>query len=175
MIKLIAYITKHLINIHKGSFLAKIKSTLSLSFSVSPIAYITEKITDWTLENQAYVLFVFGAIFIDHVLGTIIHALVTKDFSLKKNALGLITKVGLVVAVGFLFEGINYIVQEDSFIKSYTIIVLRLSVFLYPAGSAFMNSSILTKGKFPPIGWIKKIKNFEVNMNLDEFKNDKER
>ncbi len=169
---LLSFITKHLLVIHKGTLLAKAKSTLALALSLSPITYVIEQITHWTLANQTYIVFVFGAIAIDHVLGTLIHSFIKRDFSLKQNIIGLITKIGLVVAVGFLFEGVNHIVYQESFLKNYLIIVLRLAVFLYPAGSAFMNASIITNGKFPPIGWIEKIKKFQKNIDLKEFNNE---
>jgi hypothetical protein len=43
-------------------------------------------------------------------------------------------------------------------------------VFLYPAGSAFMNSAVLTNGKFPPMGWISILNNFNKNLDLNTFK-----
>jgi hypothetical protein len=160
----------HLALIHKGTIAVKLQSSGVLALSISPFVYAVDKIMDWTTLNQEYVSFVFIAIMIDHILGTIIHGLIKKDFSLKKNIIGLFTKVGLVVAMGFLFEGIQSIVKEDSFAKEYLIIVLRLTVFLYPAGSAFMNSAIITKGKFPPIGWINKIKSFQTDLDIAKLR-----
>jgi len=167
---LLSYIAKNLILIHEGStFVAKAKASLMLGVSVSPIAYFIEKVTHWTLINETYVVYVFGAIMVDHIIGSILH-IIKKDFCLKKNIFGFLIKVGLVIAVGFLFEGINEIVKEESFVKNYMVIVLRLSVFLFPAGSAFMNSSDITKGVFPPIGWITKIKSFQKNLDINQFK-----
>ena len=156
---------------HKGTLFIKLKSTLSLATAVSPIAYVLERTMHWALANETYVWFVLIAIAIDHILGSVLHAL-KQDFKLKKNIIGLITKMAMVVAVGMLFEGVNEIVQEDSFVKSYLIITLRLTVFMYPAGSAFWNSSILTKGKFPPIGWLKIQKRFSENLDIKQFKNE---
>ncbi|WP_271765934.1 hypothetical protein [Aquimarina algiphila] len=167
---ILKFIIKHVLAIHKGTLITKVKAALALSLSISPIAYFAEKITDWTFENEAYVVFVLGAIIVDHGLGTLKHLFIEKDFSIKDNLIGLIKKVGLVVTVGFLFEGVNFIVKEDSFVKSYAIIVLRMAVFLYPAGSAFWNSYIITKGKFPPVGFIDKMKRFNVNLDVREFK-----
>lgn len=163
------FILANLILIHKGTFLVKLKSSLSLATAFSPIAYTIEKIMHWSMQNEEYVWFVFAAIVVDHILGTILH-LIKKDFDIKRNITGLITKVGLVVGMGFLFEGVNEIVAEDSFVKSYLIITLRLTVFMYPAGSAFSNSSVLTNGKFPPIGWMNKFKKFQENLDLKDIK-----
>jgi len=173
MIKtIIAFLIKHLVIIHKGTVLSKFKSALYLGIGASPIAYVIEKITDWSFENRDYIFFVLVAIAIDHILGSILHLVHYRDFTFKKNIQGLAIKIGLTVAMGFLFEGVNHLIQEDSFVKSYLVIVLRLSVFMYPAGSAFMNSSVITKGKFPPVGWIDKIKSFNKDLDLKNFKNE---
>lgn len=160
----------HLALIHKGSIAIKLQSSAALAFSLAPFIYAAESLMNWTNLNQEYVSFVFIAIMIDHILGSIIHAFIKKDFSLKKNIIGVLTKAGLVIAMGFLFEGIQSIVKEDSFAKEYLIIVLRLTVFLYPAGSAFMNSAIITNGKFPPIGWINKIKSFQTDLDIAKLR-----
>lgn len=167
---ILIFISKHLFIIHTGTFLAKVKSTFFLGVGVSPIAYVIEQITSWSLKNQDYILFVLGAIAIDHILGSILHAFYKRDFTWRKNLEGLIIKISLAVAMGFLFEGVNHLIKEDSFIKNYLVMVLRLSVFLYPASSAFMNSSVITNGKFPPTGWINKIRAFNSNLELKELK-----
>lgn len=164
------FIINQLILIHAGGTFAKIKSTFLLAASISPITFVLDRITDWTITNSAYVLFVFGAIILDHALGSILHLFYKKDFTFKKNISGLVIKIGLVLIVGFLFEGINYIVEGESAIKQYLMILLRLLVFMYPAGSAFVNSSIITGGKFPPSGFLKKLAKFQENLNIKEFK-----
>lgn len=166
----LAFISKQLIIIHTGSIFAKLKSTLFLGLSFSPIAYVIEKITDWSIANSDYILFVMGAIMADHILGSVVHAFYKRDFTWRKNIQGLGIKIGLAVTMGFLFEGINHLTSEVSFVKSYLIMVLRLAVFLYPAGSAAMNSAIITEGKFPPLGFLTKMKQFNKNLDLSQFK-----
>ena len=164
------------IKIHTGTLFIKIKSSFILALSVSPLAYIIEKLSKWTINNQDYIMVVLGAIIIDHIVGTILHAFYRKDFTWKKNFTGIAVKVSLVIMIGFIFEGLNVIAKHDSVLKDYLIIVTRLSVFLYPAGSALMNTSEITGGVFPPIGWVRKIKSFNQNLtiptNLEEITND---
>lgn len=160
----------HLALIHQGSLVLKLKSSMSMALAFSPIIYAIDNLVHWSIENQDYITIIFIAIMIDHILGTIIHAFIKKDWDTLQNILGLLTKIGLVVAMGFLFEGIKAIVRNDSFAKDYLIIVLRLTVFLYPAGSAFMNSAIITKGKFPPIGLINKIKSFQTDLDIERLR-----
>ena len=165
------FILKQLILVHIGGAATKIKSSFVLAAAISPFPFIFDKLIDWTLSNSAYVLFVFAAIIFDHILGSIIHLFIRRDFTIKKNIVGLVIKIGLVIIVGFLFEGINHIVTGDHLLKEYLVILLRLLVFMYPAGSAFVNSSIVTKGKFPPSGFLKKLSKFQENLNVKEFKN----
>ena len=72
--------------------------------------------------------------------------------------------------VVILTEGIQHILNSDSCISTYFIIVGKLMVFIYPAGSALMNCSIITHGQFPPIGLMKTIKNFNKHLDIKKFK-----
>lgn len=154
-----------------GTLSLKIKASLKLGFYLSIWPVLAEKVTHWALTNQEYVTFTFVAIGIDHILGTIKHAYILKDFSAKNNIKGLMLKSGLVLCVGLLFEGLPVIMKTDSFIVGYITTVLRLMVFLYPAGSAFVNSSILSGGKFPPKAWIQRISKFQENLKVEDLTN----
>ncbi len=67
---------------------------------------------------------------------------------------------------GSLFEALPYFLKEDNFVSQGLLLVTRLSVFMYPAASAWMNISAITDGKFPPIAWTKKLKAFNENMDI---------
>ncbi|TSE05261.1 hypothetical protein [Aquimarina algiphila] len=167
------FIYKNLLSIHSGTVLAKVKSTFYLSLITSPFGFLGEKIMEWFSINFVYVLFVMGAIIVDHILGSYIHAFVKRDFSMKENIKGFVLKCLLVIAVGYLIEGFKHILGGGNFITDYFSVISRLMVFVYPAGSALMNCSIITNGKFPPTSWISKITKFNKDMNLDAFKNAK--
>lgn len=127
-------------------------------------------ISNWTLTNQDYLWSVLVCIAIDHLIGTVYHAFKLRDFTFKKNALGMIKKIGLCVLAIGLFEIIHNTVKDVVFIYDYLKVTTRLVVILYPASSAFMNMSCLTDGRFPPIGWINKIKIFNENLNVEKLK-----
>lgn len=164
ILKYFISVLTNLKQIHVGTMLIKFKASITLGILVSPFAMIFEKLSHWGLENSDYILVVMTAIGIDHFLGTIKH-LKDGDFTWKKNVIGVTVKLGLIVLMGFLFEGLQVIVQSDSIVKEYMIIVTRLIVFLYPAGSAFGNSAILTNGKFPPQAWIDKLTRFQRDLD----------
>ena len=157
-----------------STILLKFEASIKLSILFSPFAFFIEVLTDWSLINAGYVLFVFGAIVLDHAFGSYRHLYVDKDFTFKQNIKGFFLKLLVAIAGIFLFEGINHIIVKDSLLKDYLEIVMRLIVFLYPAGSAFGNMSIVTNGKFPPEAWINRLKNFQKNLDPNDLKNDKD-
>lgn len=147
----------NLIGAHASVLLMKAKSLLSFSIMASPFAYFAGKIHDWCDVNESYTLWVLGAIAVDHLIGTGYHLFYKKDFSFKKNVVGLIVKLLLVVSVGYIFEGVQSLSGGENILTEYTTITLRLMVFLYPASSALENAAAITGGKFPPTGIMKKI------------------
>lgn len=157
--------------IHAGTIVAKIKASIKLGFLLSFPTFIWDQISQWGIDNSDYLAIVLMAIAIDHILGTFKHLFVNRDFSMRKNIIGICVKIGLVVSVGFLFEGLNIIIHQDTLIKDYLIIVTRLIVFLYPAGSAFGNSAVISGGKFPPSAWMDKLKKFQKNLDPNDLGN----
>ncbi len=163
--------TNYLILFHNVSFSSKLKLVSLLSLPLSLITSVSQSIQSWFFSNNDYITAVLLCIAIDHTIGTILHALKLKDFSLKKNILGICKKISLCVISAILFETIHYTLKEIPLVYEYLKSVTRLTVLLYPAGSAFINMSILTNGKFPPFGWIKRIQAFNSSLDLDKFKN----
>lgn len=163
-------LAQKLVLIHKGTVLMKLKATTLLSLVGSPFVFLGESIINWFHLNIEFVLFVFGAIIIDHLAGSYVHAYIKKDFSIKQNIKGFFIKTTLVILVFFLGRGIVSILGNDNTVALYFKIIMRLMVFIYPAGSALVNISIITNGKFPPIGFMKKLTKFNENMDLSEFK-----
>ena len=77
-------IAQNLVLIHKGSMVAKFKSTLFISLMASPFGFV-ELFSEWISENGGYLFFVLLAIAIDHLMGSAVHLFIKKDFSIKKN------------------------------------------------------------------------------------------
>jgi hypothetical protein len=174
-------ILKELSNIHllKASsdyetIFLKLGATIKLTLLISPIAFISNALMHWTEQNMSFILFVLGAIIADHALGTWKHLKIDKDFTIKQNIKGLFLKLAMVIVGAYLFEGINHIIVKDSVLKDYLMIVMRLIVFLYPAGSAFGNMSVFTNGKFPPKKWIDRLNSFQENLNPNDLGGKKE-
>lgn len=156
--------------LHAGDYFPKFKASFYLGAALSPIALIIEKSTSWYIDNQTYIHWVCVAILIDLFTGVFKHI---RNFSWGSLGKGLLIKVGMAVMAGILFEALPFFLQEGNVVSDSLLVVTRLSVFMYPAGSAWMNMATITGGKFPPIGWINKLKYFNENLDLNHFKNGK--
>lgn len=177
------FIISNLLMLHKAaaiklsftvpSWLLKIHASLMLSLPLAIPAWIIADLSDWSISNKGYLIGVGICIIIDHLIGSWYHAFIVKDFSLKRNGKGLLLKLSMCAAAVGLFEIIHNTIKEATIVYDYLKMVTRLVVLLYPAGSAFMNMSAITGGRFPPLGWIKKITAFNENLDLDKFKNTK--
>lgn len=168
-----AYFLKQLVKTTGNSYIVSLFATFKLSLFVSPLIYVYTKLFNWGLANQDYLLIVLGAILIDWIFGTLKHIFYTHTFSLKKNAVGLMLKIGLVVAGGFLFEGLSHLTREATIIETSLQIITRVIVFMYPAVSAWENIYIVSGEKFPPKKWMEKIGLYKDSANFkDLFDND---
>lgn len=104
----------------------------------------------WIVENSMYVDFVIGAIFIDWVLGTVKHWLWRRDFHWRENIKGILVKMLLVLAMGFVVEGLDFLTGDSGHIVNNVLAVLRITVFMYPAMSIIRSCRVVSDGRFPP-------------------------
>lgn len=172
--KIIAFFALHIFIIHKGVLSAKIKSSIILGVSASPIAIFLEKIIDWYMTNMLTIWLITGAVLADWLVGIIKH-MICKTFSWKENGKGLLIKTSMIVFGGFLAESLpHFLGGTDNIFTSGLVMALRLSVFMYPAASCWANMAVVTKGKFPPVALMNRIKSFNENLNLKEFTDGKQ-
>lgn len=163
------FLLENLVAIHKGTIAVKFKASFALAFYTAPVVFIMERITDWYMMNYAYVSFTMTAIMFDHLLGTWVHWKILRDFSWRRNIQGFFSKVILVLVGAVIIEGIIDIIKPVPLIADYVKVMSRLVVFIYPAGSALMNCSVLTGGKFPPTAFMQKITQFNKNLDPQVF------
>jgi hypothetical protein len=173
------YILKQLVKATSDNYFYSLMATVKLSLMLTPFVYIYDKLFLWGFENQDYIFIVMGAILVDYIFGTTKHIFFTKDefgrptFTLKKNAVGLMLKLSLAVAVGFLFEGLSHLTKEATIIETSLKIITRVIVFMYPAISAWENIFIVSGEKFPPKKWMEKLGLYKESSNFkDLFDND---
>lgn len=163
---ILVFIVKNLTIIQDGEVLNKIGSSFLLGFLFSPVPFFIERVNAWTMENRVYIAWVLYAILTDWVVGIIKH-LKNKDFSVGKNAMGLTIKIGMAVFAGGLFEALPYFMGNNDTVSDILLIITRLTVFLYPAGSAWVNMANITNGKFPPVGWLNRVSKFNESLDIN--------
>lgn len=127
------------------------------------------------LDNQIDFFAILSvALIIDLVIG-VIKYLKLSQFSFKKMLLGLITKV--MVSYGGMLMFMLFASLDEGLMAQWFMLVAKFTVLLYPTGSAFANMFIVTNGKFPPVGFMRKLKSFEEfsgpSNDLMENRNDK--
>lgn len=144
-------------------------ATIKISLIVTPFILVWDKISNWGVNNQDYILIVLGAILVDWFFGTLKHIFFVGNFSLKQNAIGLTTKITLATAGGFLFEGLNHIVSGSEYIVSATEIVTRVIILMYPGVSAFENIYIVSGEKFPPKAWMERLTKWKDSLNPNDL------
>lgn len=149
-------------------------ATFKLSLVITPFVLIWNKLKLWGVDNQDYILIVIGAILIDWLFGTVKHLFFTGTFSLKKNAIGITTKIALAVAGGFLFEGLNFLVKDSDFVLTTSKIITRVIILMYPGMSAFENIYIVSGEKFPPKAWMEeRLGKWKESLNPNDLMNNK--
>lgn len=134
----------------------KISATLKLSLLISPVL-ILSGIESWMDANAIYVLCVSLAIFVDYVLGSIKHLFWLRDWHWRDNIKDVLIKLILVLAVGGTFEGLSLITREYANLLHPFLTILRTAVFLYPGASIIRSARVMSGGKFPPEGILKRI------------------
>lgn len=160
------------INLSASDGLQGFYASVKVSIIVTPFIVIWDKISNWGLSNQDYILIVLGAIFVDWIFGSIKHIFFTNTFSIKKNAIGLTAKIALATAGGFLFEGLNYIVRDAELVLVVMKTMTRVIIFLYPGISAFENIYIVSDEKFPPKAWMERLKKWNNSLNPKDLIDD---
>jgi hypothetical protein len=167
---IIKFIIRNCQLLHTGLGAEKIMSSFKLATVPAIFVTVIEGFSKWYIVNQWFMVFVFVAIIIDHILGSIVHRFWKKDWSNWENLKGLLIKLGASIFGYAIFIMIHEILKDVPFVAQYFKVVIQLMVFIYPAGSALGNLSIMTGGKLPSKGLIDRIKGFQDNLELDNFK-----
>lgn len=159
------YIAKLLVSATSYSYLDSLWATTKLSVILTPLFFVWDRISSWGIGNSDYILLVMGAILIDYIFGTIKHIWFVKDFTFKGNAIGLVMKLGLAVAGGFLFEGLSHLTKESELVFGILKVTTRVIIFMYPAISAWENIYLVSGEKFPPKAWMDRLNIFGKSLD----------
>ena len=153
---------------------ASIHVKLFVSFTIgiitSPIGYFVERIFPIIFPSGDFPLVMAVIITVDWITG-MWKWWKRHKFDWRAMAIGLWTKIAITYMGMVLFQGLGYIDEFANHpdIKSYFMLVGKMTVFFYVAGSAFNNMYYVTEGRFPPLGWMKRMKAFEETADTRVF------
>jgi len=166
---IVNFIVKNLISIHSGPVYNKMFSSLKLA-AVSAVGLsLSDRFTEWYLESQLFIVLLTGALFFDLGFGIAKH-LKLHTFSFKKMLTGFMTKLGIVIAGYFLTEAFIQILSDADLDSVYFKVATKLMLFIYPAGNTFVNIGIISNGKFPSEGFMKRFDKFNKTFDVMVFK-----
>lgn len=154
--------------------LSQMKLSFKLSGIIGFIGMVMVEVDDvvekWMNENIDYVAIALLFVAVDHLLGSVVHQWYRKDFCWKKNIIGLLIKLSMVLCAGLIFEGLTHITREQDLVYTYLKMTTRLIVCIYPGISALKNMRIITKGAFPPAALVGKFDGFQKDLDVEKLK-----
>jgi len=163
VLKLLAYI-------EYGSRIQRVEASLWLAILFSPIAFLIDLTQKYVLTDRLFIEILFLLIGLDLVAGFIKHWKL-RTFSFKLMFTGLMEKIFVSVIGMVLFNTIGSIpglaLHQD--VLNYVLIVGKLVNAFYVGGSAFNSLYIVSGGKFPPLGWMKRMKSFNLTGNIEDL------
>lgn len=155
----------------KLQMLNLINSTF-FSSVISPIIYAILTMLGYIKKVVTYDSAIFFAVFflvsIDTIVG-IRKWIILKKFNDKKVVVGAFEKMFLCLCVMTVFNIFTMRLEGHDDLQSYMKLFSFLIVLSYPTGSIFKNVFFITKGKYPPIGFMRKWENYEDTADIDQI------
>lgn len=167
---IINFIVNNLISIHSGPAYSKAFSALKLAAVPAVGLSLSERITGWYLEREAYIIILAFSLIADLILGVWKH-LELHSFSFEKMLWGFTKKLAFSIVFYFFSEAFLQIIRDAGYESLAITGFLRILLFAWPAGNVMVNMGILTGGKFPPLFVLNRIAKFNKTGDLKELKN----
>jgi len=146
--------------------------SIILSAFISPAAWVLAKLTGYAnkilMRDMDLVVLIFTLIGLDAVFG-LWKWYKLKSLNEKKFLIGVFEK--LIICLGTMVVFNTFIIaayKHDDY-TSYMNLFGSTIILTYPAWSIFRNMFFLTKGAFPPIGFMRKMENFSETADIDEI------
>ncbi len=152
--------------LENGTGAQKVTGTLMLTIFAAPFAAFYTFLSKNIFTDNQFLNWIVVCLIIDMVAGMWKHYKL-HSFSWKRLYLGLLEKIGVSFLGMVLFNSIFSIHEWGGIdsAKNYLILIGKLANLMYICGSCFNNLYVITGGKFPPVGWMRRMSNF--NETLD--------
>lgn len=169
--------------LEQGTFTIKMEVSIGVAILLSPLVLIISNLSEYLLgfapilvKDSDFLRIIILFLFFDLVLGAWKHW-EQKTFDWKRLYTGFLEKVFVSLIGMVLFNAVSSIkeFQEIHDLERWFILTGKLMNLFYIGGSAFSSMYVITGGKFPPIGFMKRLKSFNETLNINELtKNDTE-
>lgn len=137
--------------------LVKLYNSILASPFFATVALLFDPLRQLIADELSFFSILTMALIIDLIIGAIKYWKLSQ-FSFKKLLLGLMIKV--IVSYGGMMLFLSFKSLDPGIAAEWFALVAKFTVLLYPAGSAFTNMYTVTDGKFPPLGFMKKLQTY---------------
>lgn len=157
-----------------SQFIYKVMFSIIFSVCIVPIMYLGELFNVYFLFDiqfiEIVIIFITGAL----IMGAWKHWRL-KTFSHTRLLLGLIEQT-LIVTIAMItlnaFTLLNELKHSEDAVKYFNL-VWKLAILVYLGISIAKSMTIITNGKFPPIGFIRRMKNFNSSLEISDLTTNK--
>lgn len=153
---------------YTGSAMEKFMAIMKLAVIPGLFAGLSEYVTGWVIDNRVFMSFIFTVVMVDALFGAIVHY-IKKDFSFKDLSGGFFKKMAIVIVGYVVFEMIHQIVKDLDFGGALIKATIQLMTLFYPLGSFAKSCHFLSGGKYPPLGFMERLKNFNADLDINHF------
>lgn len=149
----------------EGNTLAKLTGAVMLSVPTSIVGWLLSMVQVNVLTDMRVVLLI-----IDLATGVWKH-LLQRDFCWRRLYTGFLQKLVISFLGMTVFNVLGNLqeLSEMDGLRAYLILCGKLVNIFYVGGSAFNNMFIITGGKFPPVGWMERMKNFNRTADIGQL------
>ena len=136
----------------------------------APIAFLSELLDVWFIENQSFSLFVAGFVFANSIIGGIAHN-IKGDFKWEKFFIQTGKMAGIITLTYVVLAGLVSPIGKNVVTES-LIAAFQVATLLYPGSKILKNIFIWSDGEHPPKWIMQKVYNFKENGDLKAFLGD---
>lgn len=161
------YFNTILLSDNEISLLERLQYIWKSFITFAPIAIVLNLFNLWFVDNKTFFNGVVACIFINMLLGSVMH-IRKKTFNililLKKTLLMII----VVLLTYLVLELVLIVAGSNSLTESFRT-VLQVATLIYPISKILKNIFILSNGEHPPKWLMEKIYNFQENGDLSKL------
>lgn len=137
---------------------------------LSPILYFTQT---YVFGDATFIILFLVAFTMDIITGALNHFIKVGDFSFTQLGMKAMIKFIACIATLITFHVVSSAINNGdavtTFASVYLFVLGKTITIVFIGGSVFENIYSLTDKKFPPIGWLNRIRKYNVTMNTSDL------